>query len=96
MATPTPVLAVLDADVLHPPGLRDLLLTVAEQGLYRPVWTARILTEMSESIREAAARRSLVEPDTARVEAEMRTAFPAPGEGLLPFAGVEGSENPRT
>jgi len=38
--------------------------------------TARILSEMSESIRETAARRSLPEPDTARVEGEMRTAFP--------------------
>lgn len=53
-----------------------LLLTVAEQGLYGPVWTARILSEMSESIRRAAAKRNLPEPDTARVEGEMRTAFP--------------------
>jgi hypothetical protein len=71
-----PLPAVLDADVLHPPGIRDVLLSAAEQGLYRPVWTPRILGEMSDSIREAARSRQLPEPDTGHIEAEMRAAFP--------------------
>lgn len=76
MARLVPLPAVLDADVLHPPGIRDVLLSVAEQGLYRPVWTPRILGEMSDSIREAARSRQLPEPDTGHIEAEMRAAFP--------------------
>lgn len=43
-------LAVLDACVLYPVELRNLLLCVAEQGLYRPLWTEKILSEMRRSI----------------------------------------------
>lgn len=41
---------------------------------------------MSESIRQAAGQRSLPEPDTARVEGEIRTAFP---EAELPARSYE-------
>ena len=37
--------AVLDACVLVPIALADTLLRVAEKGLYRPLWSDRILTE---------------------------------------------------
>jgi hypothetical protein len=37
--------AVLDACVLVPIALADTLLRVAEKGLYRPLWSARILAE---------------------------------------------------
>ena len=37
--------AVLDACVLVPVALADTLLRVAEKGLYRPLWSDRILGE---------------------------------------------------
>ncbi len=37
--------AVLDACVLVPIALADTLLRVAEKGLYRPLWSDRILGE---------------------------------------------------
>jgi predicted nucleic acid-binding protein len=44
--------AVLDACVLVPVSLADTLLRVAEKGLYRPLWSDRILTEAREAIEE--------------------------------------------
>jgi hypothetical protein len=38
--------ALLDACVLYPVGVRDLLLSVAERGVYVPYWNADILDEM--------------------------------------------------
>jgi predicted nucleic acid-binding protein len=37
--------AVLDACVLYPPVLREILLGVAEAGIYTPLWSDRILEE---------------------------------------------------
>ncbi len=45
-----PFTALLDACVLYPVGIRDTLLTVAETGLYRPVWSAHILDETRRNI----------------------------------------------
>lgn len=44
--------AVLDACVLYPSVLREILIGVAEKGLYTPLWSARILSEWQR----AAAR----------------------------------------
>lgn len=56
--------AVLDACVLVPIALADTLLRMAERGLYRPLWSQRILEEtlapriVLEVIREQAAHTS--------------------------------------
>ena len=42
--------AVLDACVLYPPVLRDLLLGCAEAGLYEPKWSERILEEWARAV----------------------------------------------
>jgi len=65
---------VLDACVLFPTVLREILVGVAEEGLIAPLWSERILEEW----RRAALR---VAPEAAGVaEAEIaafRQAFPA-------------------
>lgn len=71
---------VLDACVLVPPVLCDCLLRVAVAGLYRPLWSARILGEWSR----AAARRG--DPADAII-ARAVAAFP---QALVPSAqGIE-------
>ena len=42
--------AVYDADVLHPPSVRDLLLRLAVTGLFQARWSEQILDEMVDSI----------------------------------------------
>ncbi len=42
--------ALLDGSVLHPWVVSDLLLRLAERGLYRPAWSAEILDELVESL----------------------------------------------
>jgi hypothetical protein len=44
--------ALLDASVLHPWVVCDLLLRLAERGLYRPAWSAEILDEVVSSLTE--------------------------------------------
>jgi predicted nucleic acid-binding protein len=66
--------ALLDANVLHPISLCDVLLRLAEKGLFQPRWSDEILNETLESIvRQHAhvARQSIGE----RIE-DMRHAFP--------------------
>ena len=43
---------VLDACVLVPVVLADTLLRIAERGLYRPLWSARIIAETIDAIKE--------------------------------------------
>lgn len=65
---------VLDANVLHPIVLCDLLLRLALEGLYRPLWSGEILEETKRTIlrrRPDLDRRALA----ARIAA-MRHAFP--------------------
>jgi hypothetical protein len=62
--------AVLDACALVPVALADTLLRVAEKGLYRPLWSDRILGEAQAAIEE-------IHPgiDAAKRFASMREAF---------------------
>ena len=43
---------VLDACVLYPPRLREILLGVAGAGLFTPLWSARILEEWARATRK--------------------------------------------
>lgn len=61
---------VLDACVLVPISLADTLLRIAEKGLYRPLWSERILDEA-----QTAIGRIRPETDTVKRFAAMRTAF---------------------
>ena len=59
---------VLDACILYPQYLRDILLEAAERDLYRPVWSAPILDELERTllgneamtVEQAARLRSLM------------------------------------
>ncbi|MBT9382386.1 PIN domain-containing protein [Pseudooceanicola sp. CBS1P-1] len=65
--------AVLDACVLYPTVMREMLMGAAEAGLYEPVWSARILEEW------ARAARKLGEAGEAQARAEvalLRAAWP--------------------
>ncbi|MBI1218042.1 MAG: PIN domain-containing protein [Rhodobacteraceae bacterium] len=65
--------AVLDACVIYPTVLREVLLGAARAGLYTPLWSARILEEW------AWAARKLGPAQEARARGEValtRAAFP--------------------
>jgi len=65
--------AVLDACVIYPPVLRDLLLGVAARGLYEAVWSDRILREWVRATAKVGPQ-AMAE---AEVQATlMRAAFP--------------------
>jgi predicted nucleic acid-binding protein len=75
--------AVLDACVLYPTVLREILLAVAQAGLYRPLWSERILEEWAR----AAARLGPGAEVQARGEVvAVRMAFP--GAMVRPDAGL--------
>jgi predicted nucleic acid-binding protein len=63
--------AVLDANVLYPFSLRDTLLRLAELELYTPLWSARILEEMTRNLVE----QRIAADQAARIEQAMRAAF---------------------
>ena len=63
--------AVLDANVLYPFSLRDSLLRLAELELYTPLWSVRILEEMTRNLVE----QRITEEQAARIEQAMRQAF---------------------
>ncbi|WP_128254075.1 RSP_2648 family PIN domain-containing protein [Falsirhodobacter deserti] len=75
--------AVLDTCVIFPPILRDILLGVAAQGLYQPLWSARILEEWAR-----AARRHGSEDEARAVAAAMNAQF---ADAMVPArSGLEG------
>lgn len=75
---------VLDACVLYPVVLRDLLLTLATLDAFEPRWTEAIIDEMTRNV---LADRPDIDPGQfdARSVSAMRRAFPA--------ASVEGYEH---
>ena len=71
MARPT---ALLDANVLYPAGLRDLLLRLADRYLHAPLWSADIHGEWMRSL---LADRPDIEPGVLeRTRAVMDAHFP--------------------
>lgn len=64
-STPVPT-AIVDTNVLHPAGMRDILLRVAETDLYRLKWSPDIRSELIRTIHK-------VRPDLDREKFETNT-----------------------
>ncbi len=79
MARPT---ALLDANVLYPAGLRDLLLRLADRHLYAPLWSADIHAEWMRSLLA----------DRPDIEAGVLDRTRAVMDGHFPDAVVTGHE----
>jgi predicted nucleic acid-binding protein len=47
---PDDLIAVLDANVLYPQWLRDVMLTLAALGYYEPRWSRQIIDEMRRNV----------------------------------------------
>jgi predicted nucleic acid-binding protein len=65
--------AMLDANVLYPFLVRDVLLSFADAGLYRPLWTDRINEEWSSNLIEKFPEKEAQIKATIQV---MNGAFP--------------------
>ena len=69
-----PLTALLDANVLYPAGLRDLLLRLADRYLYAPLWSANIHAEWMSSL---LADRTDIDPGVLeRTRTVMDEHFP--------------------
>jgi len=76
--------ALLDANVLYPTVLREILIGAAREGLFLPVWSDRILEEWARATVKIGPGAEVI----ARGEiALLRNAFPrasvSPPDGLL-------------
>lgn len=77
MERSTGLVAVLDANVLYPAPVRDLLLSLADVKLYRPKWTSLI---QDEWVRNLLINRPDINPKSLkRLQAAMNSAFPDAG-----------------
>ena len=97
--------ALLDANVLFPTVLREVMLGVAAEGLFRPLWSARILEEWARATRklgpgaQAQARGEIAAlaarwPDAAVTPSpgtERRLWLPDPDDVHVLAAAIDGS-----
>ena len=67
-----PYAAVLDANVLHPIMTTQVLLRLADRGLFRPIWSRQILDEVQESL----GRRGIDPANVKRRIDIMETHYP--------------------
>ena len=77
---------LLDANVLYPSYLRDLLLCQAERGFFQPHWTDQILHEVSSCIkkRQTEDRHDRVGSLISRLGAAFLEAHITGHEDLIP------------
>lgn len=91
--------AVLDTCTLWPSLQRDVLLSWAAEGLYRPLWSTAILDELAFHEQARLVSRGRSAPEAGRLAAQltaaMSTAFDdACVRGWEPLAGTYGLPDP--
>lgn len=75
--------AVLDACVLYPTVLREILIGVAQAGLYTPLWSERILEEWARATRKIGSdAEAIARGEVAALKAAFPKASVAPQPGL--------------
>jgi hypothetical protein len=71
--------ALLDTNVLWPSLQRDVLLSFAVEGIYRPLWSSAVLDELefheARKLRQRGVAADDAEARAARLIASMRAAF---------------------
>lgn len=72
---------LLDACVLYPTVMREILLATAAQGLFQPLWSARILEEWARAARKIGP---LGEPQARAEIALLRAEWPSAELGAVP------------
>lgn len=74
------MIACLDACVLYPTVLREVLLGVAQTGAFTPVWSARILDEWARAAaRQTGPQGAIAEGEIASLRATWPDAEQPPG-----------------
>jgi hypothetical protein len=68
------ITAVLDANVLYPAPVRDILLHLASEGLYQPKWSDTIQQEWTRSL--LAKRPTLKKSSLTNICKWMNIVFP--------------------
>ncbi len=76
--------ALLDTCVLYPPVMREVLLAVARQGLYQPLWSPRILGEWQRRAERDGDQGVFVSGEVARLSAHWPDALVKGHETLEP------------
>lgn len=76
--------ALLDANVLYPTVLREILIAVARAGLYTPLWSERILEEWARATVKLGPG---AEPIARGEIAVLKAGFP--GASVAPRPGLE-------
>ncbi len=69
----------LDACVLYPTVLREILTGCAAQGLYRPLWSPRVLEEWARAARKIEGGEVIARGEIAGLRARFPGAEVAPG-----------------
>lgn len=78
-----PLKVFLDANVLFPPMVRSLVLSVARTGAFEPCWSARVLEEWRRAVARQHGAHAAAEAELAA--RRMMEAFP----GALAVAGED-------
>ncbi len=76
--------ATLDACVLYPTVMRQMLLGAAEAGLYTPLWSPRILEEWARAVARLGPRdEAIARADIAQMRARWPMACVTPPDSLI-------------
>ncbi|MEM8822221.1 MAG: PIN domain-containing protein [Pseudomonadota bacterium] len=73
----------LDACVLYPTVLREILLGCAREGLYRPLWSPRVLEEWARAASKQPEGEAIARGEIAALRAAWPLSEVSPGDGTM-------------